>query len=115
KNGLAVPVFVPILKEVLPRYVLTLLDDSRQTFIMQIDGVFFPALTCKFETQFLAVDIDMLVAQGGQPERVVRLHIFGIADAYEGCLEQFGDPCTQLCPGKCWQGQVTCDSFSDHR
>src|SRR5690242_5648389 len=62
-----------------------------------------------------AVDLDVPVAQRGQTIALVRLGIFGVANAKEGCLHQAHDRGEHPLPRQTVPPQIGLDALPDRR
>ena len=73
------------------------------------------ALAAELEAQGRAVDVDVLVAQGGQAEGVVLLGVLLVADADQRRLEELDDGRQHLLAPQAALRQVALDPLADLR
>jgi len=79
---------VVVLEQLVAGDVPTLADDAGQAGVLHLDGVRHPALPLEAEAELGSHHPHVLVAQRGEPVRLVLLHVGGVADADEGGLQQ---------------------------
>src|SRR5207245_10227871 len=87
----ALAVAIEVLKRVLPRRALATFDHPRNRPVSHPDGDLDAALALEKKADSGAPDVDVSVAQRGQPERVVLPGVFLVADPEVRGLEQADD------------------------
>src|SRR5437879_10753575 len=87
----ALAVAIEVLKKVLARQVLATFDHPRDSPVSHPDGDLDAALALEKKADSGAPDVDVSVAQRGQPERVVLPGVFLVADPEVRRLEQADD------------------------
>ena len=87
-DGSALAFLVDILKKLLPRQVLAMIDNFREAAIVKIKTKRLAALPAKFKPDLRSCHFDVLVSHCGQSKRSIVPRVFLIADPDERCFEQ---------------------------
>jgi hypothetical protein len=111
---LPAPVFVEILKELLPGQIAALLDDTRETAIVDTHTVPLPALSSELKPQGRSLHLDVLIAHRRQAERIVGFRVLVVADANQAALEQLHHRGKHLLARQPWPFQIGGGSRANH-
>jgi len=112
---LPAPMFVEILKELLAGKIAALLDDTRETAIVDTDTVPLPALSSELKPQGRSLHLDVLIAQRRQAERIVGFRVLVVADANQAALEQLHHRGEHLLARQPWPLEIGGRSRANHR
>lgn len=99
-------VLAEIAEELLPRQVLTFLDDAGEAQVFEIDVALDAVLGAKIEDDLPAFHTHMAIAQRRQAEAFIGLCIFLVADPRQRALEQPHDRRQYLLLGQARQGEI---------
>src|SRR5205807_698283 len=80
-DRMPVSLLVEVLEQFVAGQLAAILDDARQPAIIDVRFVPDPMFATKIQMDVTALDLDMPIAQGGQTIALVRLGVFGVADA----------------------------------
>ena len=75
---------VDILEQLVAGQITAIPDDPRQPAIIDVALVPDAAFAAEAQMDAIAFDLDVPTAQGRQAKALVRLRVFGIADAKQG-------------------------------
>ena len=81
-------------------------NHPRHAAVTNLDLVQLAALAAEGEVHLLATDVDVLIAQGRQAERLVLPHIFLVADPDQRLIEEADDGGSGLGVGEAACGQI---------
>jgi hypothetical protein len=98
------------LEQLVARDVLACLDDLRQPPVTHPHHVLLAALATEPKLEGLAGDVDMAIAQSGEPEGLVGAGILLVAHAHQGGLEQAHDGGEHLVPWQSRPPEVSLDT-----
>src|SRR5712692_10890 len=115
RDGLALAGRVDVFEQLLPRQVLTLLDDAGEAPVGDRHGVIDSALAAEAEEHFRALDLDVTVAQGREAEGAVLAGVLVVAYADQRLVEQHDHGGEDLAPGQVARAQVALDALADLR
>src|SRR5438105_1574756 len=87
-DGAGLILIVEVAEQLLARQVLAALHDPRQGPVAHVDVMLLAALAPEAEAHPFALDPDVVLPQGGQPEAPVLLRVLGVADADVARVEQ---------------------------
>ena len=99
-DGVPFAICIEVLEQVLTRQLQAALDHRSQTPVADTHLVLHATLAAKLELDLAALDIDMPVAQSGQPIGLVLTRVLAVADADQGRVEQHHHGCEDLFPSK---------------
>ena len=108
-------VVADILKKFVARQIAAVLDDTGEPAVVDVGFVALAALAAKADVDTAAVDRDMAIAQRGQAEALVRLGVFGVADADKRHFHQANDRRQNLFARQTAAPQIGFDTGADQR
>src|SRR5258706_17021 len=114
-DGLALAGRVDVFEELVPRQILALLDDAREALVGDRHRVIDAALAAEAEAHFRALDLDVTVAQRGQPEGAVLARVLVVAHADQGLVEEHHHGGEDLPPGEIARAQIAFHALADFR
>jgi hypothetical protein len=90
---------INVLEQLLTGKVLTVFDDLRQSWMVDIDTVNLAALAFELKSNLPAIHFGVAVEHGGQSVGVVGSGVFFVANANKADLEQLNHSREHLVPG----------------
>src|SRR5581483_6190527 len=104
---------VDVLKQLVARQLLASPDDARQPPVGDVDGAALVRLPAKLEMERGAVDVDVAIAQRGEPERSVLARVLFVADANQAGLEEAHHGGQHLLAGEAGPPEIARDRAAD--